>query len=328
MADGTTKRSGRAVAGAPGAEQPGLASTTETGMDAAPPTRPAVADRAFELPQRLALSAQTGLTLPRLVALMQRLLAPDGCPWDREQTFTSLRRYVLEEACEVIDAIDSGNSKLLEEELGDLLLQVVFLSELARSANAFGPDDVVAGICEKLVRRHPHVFGDTRAETPGDVERQWEAIKAKEKAAPRALLDQVPRALPALERARRIGEKVRRVGFDWPDMAGSRAKLTEEIAELDQALASGDRAEIEAELGDVLFALTNLARHEGIDPSRALQQTNDRFCQRFSHVEGRVRERFGDWPRDAEGKAAAGIALEELDAFWNEAKLASKLVPE
>jgi MazG family protein len=275
---------------------------------------------AFELPPRAPLREQRGQTLPSLVSLMQRLLAPDGCPWDREQTFASLRRYVLEEACEVMDAIDSGGSGELMEELGDLLLQVVFLAELARPAHGFGPDDVVLAICEKLVRRHPHVFEDVQLADASAVARQWEVLKAREKPKRRDLLARIPRSLPPLERARQIGKEVQRVGFDWPDASGSRAKLEEELGELDAAVARGDTAEIESELGDLLFAAVNLARHHGVDAGRALQLTNERFCQRFAHVERRVREQFGDWPRDVEGKATRGISLEQLDAYWDEAK--------
>lgn len=280
--------------------------------------------RAFDLPPSTPLAQQAGQTFPRLVALMQRLLAPDGCPWDREQSFASLRRYVLEEACEVIDAIDQGDLALLQEELGDLLLQVVFLSELARSRAAFGPDDVVRGICEKLVRRHPHVFGDVDVEDAAAVARQWEAIKASEKPSPRPLLASVPRSLPPLERAHRLSERVSRVGFDWPDAAGSRAKVNEELAELDRAIAAGDKAEMESELGDLLFSLVNLARRHGIDPGAALQGTSERFSERFAHVERRVREGGADWPRDAEGKPTRGIPLETLDAYWDEAKAAAR----
>lgn len=267
---------------------------------------------------------QRGTNFPELVAIMQRLLAPDGCPWDREQSFASLRRYVLEEACEVIDAIDQDDAALLEEELGDLLLQVVFLSELGRSRGAFGPDDVVRGICEKLVRRHPHVFGDAEVETAEDVARQWETIKASEKAAPRPLLGSVPRSLPALERARRLSERVSRVGFDWPDAEGSRAKVQEELAELDRAIASGDAAQVQSELGDVLFSLVNLARAHGLDPNAALHGTSDEFAARFAHVERRALEQHGDWPRDAEGKPTRGIPLQSLDAWWDEAKAARR----
>jgi MazG family protein len=284
----------------------------------------AVGSRRFELPPRTPLAEQMGQTLPSLVRLMQRLLGPDGCPWDREQTFASLRRYVLEEACEVMDAIDKGEPSALCDELGDLLLQVVFLAELGRGAHGFGPDDVVRGICEKLVRRHPHVFEDVQLADAQAVTRQWEVIKAQERPAPRDLLDRVPRSLPALERARRIGKEVQRVGFDWPDASGSRAKVQEELAEVDAAVASGDPREIESELGDLLFAVVNLARHHGVDPSRALQQTNERFSQRFAHVEQRVRQDHGDWPRDAEARPTHGIGLARLDAYWNEAKASSK----
>jgi MazG family protein len=273
----------------------------------------------FDVPAPLPLSEQRGQTYPALVALMQRLLAPDGCPWDREQDFASLRRYVLEEACEVIDAIDKGEPKAIEEELGDLALQVVFLGELARRQGLFGPDDVVRSIVEKLVRRHPHVFGDEKAEDVDTVLRNWEQIKAEEKR-DRGVLDGVPRALPALLRAQRIGEKVSRVGFDWPDGRGSRAKVAEEVAELDEAIASGEKARIEAELGDVLFALVNLARHHDIDAEGALRGTSDRFARRFAHVEKRVKEQHGGWARNAEGKAIAGHPLELLDGYWNEAK--------
>src|SRR5688572_11057074 len=251
---------------------------------------------------------------------MQRLLAPNGCPWDREQSFESLRRYVLEEACEVIDAIDAGDRDHLREELGDLLLQVVFLAELGRAASSFGPDDVVRGICEKLVRRHPHVFGDSAVSSADDVARQWEDIKAQERAEQRELLGSVPRSLPALERARRLSDRVAKVGFDWPDASASRTKVAEELGELDSAIAGGDRSRVESELGDLLFALVNLARKLDIDASSALQRTSDRFTRRFRHVEHRVHEIDGGWPRDAAGKPTIGIELSRLDAYWDEAK--------
>ena len=283
--------------------------------------------RAFDIPAPTPLDEQRGQTFSRLVDLMQRLLGPDGCPWDREQTPESLRRYVLEEACEVIDAIDERDDTLLEEELGDLLLQVVFLAELGRTRQAFGPDDVVRGICEKLVRRHPHVFGEADVSNAADVARQWETIKAQEKSGPRPLLGSVPRSLPALERAKRLSERVSRVGFDWPDANGSRTKVQEELGELDQAIASGDKGLIQSELGDLLFSLVNLARAHGVDPNAALHGTSDRFCHRFAHVEQRVRSSVGDWPRDAEGKPTRGIALETLDTYWNEAKTNQEQVP-
>jgi tetrapyrrole methylase family protein/MazG family protein/ATP diphosphatase len=273
----------------------------------------------FDIPEKLPLALQSGQTFVKLVELMQRLLAPDGCPWDREQDMASLRRYVLEEACEVIDAIDSGDRRELEEELGDLALQVVFLAELARKEGAFGPDDVVRSVCDKLVRRHPHVFDGIEVSGSEEVLANWERIKAAEKHE-RGLLESVARSLPALYRAQRMSDKVARVGFDWPDGRGSRDKVSEEVNELDEAIASCDPERIEHELGDLLFALVNLARHHNIDAEIALRKTGDRFAERFAHVERRVREKHGGWPPGADGNPGAGLPLEELDAYWDEAK--------
>ena len=270
------------------------------------------------LPRPVAsLDAQSGTTIVRLVGLMRRLLAPDGCPWDREQSFETLRKYVLEEACEVIDAIDSGNRAAIREELGDLLLQVVFQAELARREGSFAIDDVIAGIVDKLVGRHPHVFGNTEAKDADEVLRNWEKLKAREKG-PRGVLAGVPRSMPALTRAQRIGEKVSRVGFDWADASGSRAKVDEEMAELDEAIACADADAIEAEMGDVLFSLVNLSRHLGVDAEGALRRTIDKFTKRFVHVEARVREEHAGW-----GEAGAGethLPLEVLDRYWEESK--------
>ena len=261
------------------------------------------------------LELQDGTSLARLVGVMRRLLAPDGCPWDREQSFESLRKYVLEEACEVIDAIEGGDRKALREELGDLILQVVFQAELARREGAFAIDDVIAGIVEKLVHRHPHVFGDLDAKTADEVLRNWEKIKAEEKK-DRGLLAGVPRSLPALVRATRIGEKVQRVGFDWPDARGSRDKVNEELGELDRAIASGDEKKIEEEMGDVLFALVNLSRHVKVDAEGSLRRTIDKFTKRFDHVEKRVKENHGGWgAADQEN-----LPLDVLDRYWDEAK--------
>ncbi len=275
--------------------------------------------RSFDIPESLPLEEQRGGTYPSLVALMQRLLAADGCPWDREQSYASLRKYVLEEACEVIDAIDSGDRGSLQEELGDLALQVVFLGELARRDGAFGPDDVVRGIVEKLVRRHPHVFADVTVSGSDEVLVNWERIKAEEHAE-RGVLEGVPRSLPALYRAQRMSDKVSRVGFDWPDSRGSRDKVSEELAELDEAVGGGSRERIESELGDLLFALVNFARHHGVDAELALRQTSDRFARRFGHVEKRVKQAHGGFPRGEDGKPTRGIALETLDRYWDEAK--------
>jgi MazG family protein len=276
----------------------------------------------FDVPGPRPLSEQRGETYPSLVAIMQRLLAEDGCPWDREQDMKSLRRYVLEEACEVIDAIDGGDRQELRDELGDLALQVVFLAELARREGAFGPDDVVRAIVEKLVRRHPHVFGEVRVTGSDEVLVNWERIKAEENEN-RGVLSGVPRSLPALYRAQRMSDKVSRVGFDWPDGRGSRDKVGEELGELDQAIREGAPERVEAELGDLLFAIVNLARHHGVDAELALRKTADRFAARFAHVEARVKERHGGWPRGDDGKPTSGLSLEVLDGYWNEAKTAS-----
>jgi tetrapyrrole methylase family protein/MazG family protein/ATP diphosphatase len=270
------------------------------------------------------LSEQQGSTFPRAVEVMQRLLAPDGCPWDREQNFESLRRFVLEEACEVIDAIENGDRKELCAELGDLLFQVVFQAELARKEGSFGPDDVIAAICDKLVRRHPHVFADVTIEGgSAEVLQNWERIKAAERAAKggkekdKGVLGSVAKSLPALTRAQRIGEKVARVGFDWPDARGSRAKVSEEIGELDAAIEAGDKDRIEAEMGDVLFALVNLSRHLHLDAEGALRRTIDKFTRRFERVEQRVHEVHGGWPASS---ADQRLSLAELDSYWEEAK--------
>ncbi|WP_394820593.1 nucleoside triphosphate pyrophosphohydrolase [Pendulispora albinea] len=273
------------------------------------------------------LEQQDGGTFPRLVGVMQRLLAEDGCPWDREQSFETLRKYVLEEACEVIDAIDGKDRHQLREELGDLVLQVVFQAELGRREGSFAIDDVIAAIVDKLVHRHPHVFGDVKAENAKEVLVNWEKIKAEEKKG-RPILAGVPRSLPALTRAQRIGEKVARVGFDWENEAGSRAKVAEELGELDRAIASGQTRAIEEEFGDVLFALVNLARHIEVDAESALRMTIDKFSRRFAHVEKRVQENHGGWgaPRTNEAKDANGakdtLPLATLDRYWDEAKAA------
>jgi tetrapyrrole methylase family protein/MazG family protein/ATP diphosphatase len=275
--------------------------------------------RPFPIPEAIPLAEQRGQTYASLVALMQRLLAADGCPWDREQDLLSLRKYVLEEACEVIDAIDSGDREQIREELGDLALQVVFLSELARTEGSFGPDDVMRGIVEKLVRRHPHVFGDTSVSSSEEVLVNWERTKAEEKRG-RGVLEGVARSLPALYRAQRMSDRVSRVGFDWPDGRGSREKVSEELRELDEALAGKDPARVEAELGDLLFAIVNLARHAKIDAETALRGACDRFSARFAHVERRVKEEHGGWPRGDDGKPTQGLTLAVLDRYWDEAK--------
>jgi tetrapyrrole methylase family protein/MazG family protein/ATP diphosphatase len=256
------------------------------------------------------MDKQRGQNLPRLVEVMQSLLAPDGCPWDREQTLQTLRPYVIEEAFEVVDAIDRGEPQLLREELGDLLLQIVFQAELARAAGWFGPNDVVDAICEKLIRRHPHVFGDEDAGDAAAALGNWERLKKKEKEG-RGALDGVPVALPALLRAVRVGEKAAAVGYDWPDVAGARAKVDEELAELDAALEEKAMGRAEEELGDVLFALSSLARKEGLDPEAALRGTLDRFSERFSEAEAIARE---------QGQSLHDMSPEALDSLWERVK--------
>jgi tetrapyrrole methylase family protein/MazG family protein/ATP diphosphatase len=276
------------------------------------------------VPEVPALPEQSGASFAALVHLMQRLLAPDGCPWDREQDERSLRRYVLEEACEVIDAIDQGDDAQLREELGDLSLQVAFLSELARRRAAFGPDDVMRSICEKLVRRHPHVFASGAASNSLEVEQSWERIKLAEKnGARRTLLDGLPRSFPALQRASEFSRRAARVGFDWPDGAGAFEKVQEELAEVKDAKAqSAER--LHEEFGDLLFALVNWARHLGVDPEQALSAACDKFKRRFEHVETQVLQVHGDWPRDARGKPSAGLSLHELDGYWEQSKRAER----
>ncbi len=279
--------------------------------------------RPFDLPPPPPLDEQQGDSFRHLVRLMQRLLAPDGCPWDREQDERSLRRYVLEEACEVIDAIDSGDHDELKDELGDLALQIAFLAELGRRRGTFGPDDVTHSICEKLVRRHPHVFGQAEAATPGEVEANWERIKRQEKQG-RPILDSIPRSLPALQRALEEQSRAAKVGFDWPNTDLVRDKINEELEELDEALTAGDHEHAQEEFGDLLFALANWARHNQIDPEKALRGTCDKFRERFAHVESRVKQVHGDWPRNEKGKPTTGITLDELETYYAEIKRAER----
>jgi tetrapyrrole methylase family protein/MazG family protein/ATP diphosphatase len=264
---------------------------------------------------------QRGERFPELVAVMQRLLAPDGCPWDREQTLSTLRPFLLEEAYEVLEAIDAGDVREHCEELGDLLLQVVFQAEMRAAEGGFGIDDVVGAIVAKLVRRHPHVFGDAKVKDADEVLANWGKIKAAEhaeKGKKRRALDGVPANLPALLRAQRIGEKAAAVGFDWPDVAGVRKKMDEELGELDQAIAGGRPEELEHEIGDLLFAVSRLAAKVGIAPEDALRSTLRRFQSRFEAMEDRV---------IAAGKEVASTSLDELDGIWNEVKRAASHVP-
>ncbi|NQZ58090.1 MAG: nucleoside triphosphate pyrophosphohydrolase [Lentisphaeraceae bacterium] len=250
-----------------------------------------------------------------IVNIMARLRAPDGCPWDQKQTHKTLKPYLIEESCEVIDAIDSGDMKHLEEELGDVLMNLVFHAQLASEKNIFTFQDVARNISEKMVHRHPHVFAEANNLTPEEVEAQWEKIKAEEKSERESILDGIPNSLPALMRAQKIQRKAAKVGFDWPDERGPREKISEEMAELEEAIASGDQEEVEKEFGDLLFSMVNLARHLNIDADHALNLTNRKFTERFKYVEKSCKE------QDVEMKTAG---LEKLDEFWDEAKALEK----
>ncbi|HET6439908.1 MAG TPA: nucleoside triphosphate pyrophosphohydrolase [Anaeromyxobacter sp.] len=252
--------------------------------------------------------------IEHLLSLMERLRGPGGCPWDREQTLRSLRQYALEETYEVLEAIDAGDVREHCEELGDLLLQIVFQAQLRKEEGTFEFADVAEAISRKLVSRHPHVFGDAEVRDAEGVLKQWAALKREEKrkkGGGQSVLEGVPREMPALARADRLTEKASRIGFDFRDVAGARAKLTEEISELDQALAEGHPEEVERELGDALFALANLGRKLGIAPEEALREAIGRFVRRFGHIEENLARR---------GVPHGGATLEEMDALWDEAK--------
>jgi MazG family protein len=249
-----------------------------------------------------------------LVAIMARLRGPNGCPWDREQTPASLRPYLLEETYEVLEAIDRGEPAALRDELGDLLLQVVFQSQLAAEAGQFTAADVARAIAAKLVRRHPHVFGELRVRDADEVVRNWRRIKAEErrdKGEADDLFAGVPAALPALMRADQLGEKAGHAGLDWPDAPAVLAKVREEQHELEEAIAAERRAEIEHELGDLLLAVASLARHLGVSAELALRAANDRFVGRARRVEAAAR---------AQGVTLADMPAAERERLWQAAK--------
>ncbi len=244
--------------------------------------------------------------------IIAHLRAPDGCPWDRKQTHQSLRQHLIEEAYEVIDAIDSGKPAKLAEEFGDLLLQVVLHAQIGYEADEYRLVDVLKNIHDKIIRRHPHVFGEVIVDGEGQVLTNWEAIKKQEREQngepEKGILDGVPKALPALHLAQEYQERAARVGFDWPEVEGVLEKISEEIKEIQQAQ---NAAELTDELGDLFFVLVNLARWKKIDAEAALQAANRKFKRRFGHVEQRAREL---------GRALPEMTLEEMDALWNEAK--------
>ena len=271
-------------------------------------------------------------SIDELLAVMAALRTPgSGCPWDLAQTFASIAPYTIEEAYEVADAIARADMPDLKDELGDLLLQVVYHARIAEEAKAFAFGDVVASITAKMVRRHPHVFGSSEERERGAAPGFWEAIKAQEQAAKAAeratsgvahpvddvpsLLADVPVGLPGLTRAIKLQAKAARVGFDWPDTGPVFDKLSEELAELQEACAGGKRADIEGEFGDLLFVIANLARHLDIDPEAALRQTNEKFMRRFGSIEAALR---------AQGRTPAQSNLAEMDALWDAAKRAER----
>ena len=265
-----------------------------------------------------------GREFQQLVEVMKRLRGPQGCPWNREQTLASLRPYVIEEAYEVLDEMDQvvrgGPWEGLCEELGDLLFQVVFQGELAREGKEFEVADVCRAVREKLIRRHPHVFGDLEVSDAEQVHQNWVKLKAAERREKLghegSVLDGVPSAAPALLRAERLTEKASRVGFDWSSIAEVRNKVSEEMSELDQAIASADQSAIEHELGDVLFALVNLARFTRTPAEDALRQANRRFSERFRFVEEGLRQR---------GIAVGGATLEQMEELWQHAKARERI---
>jgi MazG family protein len=296
--------------------------------------------------------ATTGERFERAVSIMARLRSPGGCPWDREQTFDTIKPFTLEEAYEVVEAIDARDWDELTGELGDLLLQVLFYSEMAAEEKHFGIDDVLDRLSSKLVDRHPHVFGDVKADTPGEVLRNWQALKAEEKKKrqtesggggkqnlPESVLAGVSSAVPSLMEAYKISSRVASVGFDWPNIEGLFDKLSEETEELRQNLeeypapgpgpesAAGVagahgakispelRSRLEGEVGDLLFVLVNIARYLSLDPESALRKTNRKFRRRFEYLEARLRER---------GCKPSGASLDEMESLWQESKQQEK----
>jgi ATP diphosphatase len=278
----------------------------------------------------------TGAKFERVKSIMARLRAPGGCPWDREQTFDTIKRYTLEETYEVLEAIDNRDWKELTSELGDLLLQVLFYAEMAEEQGSFTIDDVLDALSSKLIHRHPHVFGDAKADDSVQVLKNWEALKAEEKrkslqtngvpeqARPALLLDVVSAKMPALQEAHKISSKAAHIGFDWPEVQGLFEKLTEETRELQEHLESSSsagsgkpqipaelREQVEGEVGDLFFVLVNIARYLSVDPESALRKTNRKFRRRFGWMEERLRE---------QGRTLEQATLEEMENLWQQAK--------
>src|SRR5712692_9437333 len=260
------------------------------------------------------MTESPGVLFERLLDVMMRLRAPDGCPWDRVQTRTSLKPYLIEEAYEVLEAIESGRSAPLQEELGDLLFQVVFHARLAEELGEFTTADLLRQLIDKMVRRHPHVFGDATVGTASEVLAQWEVIKqreAEQAGRQRSVIAGVPRSLPSLLRAQRLQAKAARVNFDWPDARAAWAKVEEEIREAGDAIASGEARRVQEELGDALFSLVNVARLSSIDAEEALQGAIEKFRRRFTEMEADL---------TARGKSLGAVPQDELERAWEAAK--------
>ncbi len=235
----------------------------------------------------------------------------EQCPWDREQTFASLRNNTIEEAFELTDAITDGDMEGIKEELGDVLLHVVFYSKMADEQGKFNFADVCNALCDKLIYRHPHVYGDVLADSPEEVKQNWEALKLRKKARKSGILGGVPRSLPAMVKAFRIGEKAASAGFDWEKREDVWQKVHEEVAEVEAEMRADNLDNIEGEIGDLFFALINACRLYGIDPENALERTNKKFIKRFNHIEARAAEK---------GKMVSELPLDELESYWQEAK--------
>lgn len=250
--------------------------------------------------------------IDRLRSIVAHLRGPSGCPWDIEQTHESLRPLLVEECYELIDAIERADDANLREELGDLLLHVVMHARMAEERGVFDLDGVAASICEKMIRRHPHVFGDSKADDVDQVLGQWERIKREEKgSSAKSRLDGIAVALPALLKAQTVQKKAARAGFDWPDVEPVYAKIEEEAGEIREAVAGGNAAEVEAEVGDLLFSVVNLARKLGVDAETALEGSTKRFARRFRNIEQVL---------EGEGRRMEDVALEELDGIWERSK--------
>ncbi|MGD9874052.1 MAG: nucleoside triphosphate pyrophosphohydrolase [Kiritimatiellia bacterium] len=250
-------------------------------------------------------------SIDRLRDIMRKLRAENGCPWDRKQTVDTLKPSVLEESYEVIDAIESGSRELLCEELGDLLMQIVFIAQICEEEKAFSFDDVAAGISDKLVRRHPHVFGDVKVADADEVVKNWNAIKQTEKAEKKSIIGNIPKHLPALQKAHHVQKRAAQAGFDWDEIKDVVAKLDEELAEVKEAMAAHDEKAIREELGDVLFSVVNVSRFLGHNAEDALNATVEKFIRRFHAVEKGVQE---------QGREMTDCTLAELDVFWDAAK--------